>query len=402
MFQNQEKKNNAKSVEFKNISKKYGKVSALDNLSMIVPAGVRLVLLGASGCGKTTALRLIAGLEKITEGKIFIGNSDASNLAPDQRGVAMVFQDYALYPHMSVEENLTFGLKTKRLPNDIIKFRTERAITMLELESMRKRKPQELSGGQRQRVALARAIVKEAPIILLDEPLSNLDARLRAQARKDLVRIHEETGSTMIYVTHDQTEAMAIGQLIAVFENGTLLQIASPREIYHRPSGTHVARFIGSPPMNLIPSSVFNGSISPGNEITLTLPDNWRKLLPSNKEEVILGLRPENMFISFKPPTKKPYIPVKLIWTEVLGKEIIYYLEHNKGLEIAVLSPIEHKFFPGDTLYASFSWTDIHLFDSDTSLSFGYPAEFSLIEGVSYNEFSQQYSNKHIIASKQR
>jgi len=368
----------AKGIEFQNVTKRFGKVTALDNLALEVPAGIRLVLLGSSGCGKTTALRLIAGLEKTTEGSILIGGINAVDLPPDQRGVAMVFQDYALYPHMTVEGNLTFGLKAKRMSNEIIKHRMQRALEMLELENLNNRKPHELSGGQRQRVALARAIVKEAPIILMDEPLSNLDARLRAQARKDLVHIHEETGSTMVYVTHDQTEAMAIGQLVAVFEKGKLLQIGSPMEIYRRPANAQVARFIGSPPMNLLPATVSDDCTVLVNSSRLDLPEDWRKLLPVGKKEMLLGIRPENIIVNYESHSQNPYSPVTLRWMEVLGKETIFYIKNGKGPEIAALSLCERNFLPGENLFASFSWTDVHFFDSETGASFGYPEKLKI------------------------
>jgi sn-glycerol 3-phosphate transport system ATP-binding protein/multiple sugar transport system ATP-binding protein len=363
----------AEGVEFRNITKKYGQITALKCLSLKVPVGVRLVLLGPSGCGKTTALRIVAGLEKATEGEIFIAGAKADDLPAGQRGVAMVFQDYALYPHMTVEENLTFGLKARRLPKETIRMRTDRALTMLELENLSKRRPHELSGGQRQRVALARAIVKEAPVILLDEPLSNLDARLRAQARKDLVSLHEETKSTMIYVTHDQTEAMAIGHLVAVFEKGKLQQVGAPLEIYHRPANTQVAHFIGSPPMNLLSATLLEGGTLLVNSSVLSLPDEWRKVLPAGKREVILGIRPENFYLDFQSPVQKPLFPVRVKWTEPLGKETIVYLDGGTGTEITTISMAENSFLPGENLFASFSWTEAHFFDAGKGSSLGNP-----------------------------
>ncbi|HEU5216465.1 MAG TPA: ATP-binding cassette domain-containing protein [Gaiellaceae bacterium] len=244
-------------LEFDDVSKFYGSgVVAVRNLSLTVNHGEFVVLVGPSGCGKTTALRMLAGLEDITSGRILIGDRVVNNVAPGSRDVAMVFQSYALYPHMTVFDNLAFGLRNYKVPKAEIKRRVQEAADVLELQDLLKRKPKQLSGGQRQRVALGRAIVREPKAFLMDEPLSNLDAALRVQTRAEILRLQERLGTTTIYVTHDQIEAMTMGDRIAVMNKGELQQIGTPEELYEHPANTFVAGFIGSPAMNILPSAV--------------------------------------------------------------------------------------------------------------------------------------------------
>ena len=242
-------------ITFEHVTKRFDDATAVDDLSIEVPDGEFLVLVGPSGCGKTTALRMLAGLEEISGGRILIGERVVNNVAPGARDVAMVFQSYALYPHMTVYDNLAFSLRNQKLPKSEIDRRVSNAADVLELGEYLKRKPKQLSGGQRQRVALGRAIVREPAAFLMDEPLSNLDAALRVQTRAEILKLQQRLGTTTIYVTHDQVEAMTMGDRIAVMSKGVLQQIGTPEELYTRPANTFVAKFIGSPSMNLLPSA---------------------------------------------------------------------------------------------------------------------------------------------------
>ena len=243
-------------ITFEHITKRFDQTTAVDDLNIEVADGEFLVLVGPSGCGKTTALRMLAGLEDITTGRILIGDRVVNNVAPGARDVAMVFQSYALYPHMTVFDNLAFSLRNQKVRKDEIDRRVRQAADVLELGDFLKRKPRQLSGGQRQRVALGRAIVREPKAFLMDEPLSNLDAALRVQTRAEILRLQQRLGTTTIYVTHDQVEAMTMGDRIAVMNKGELQQLGTPEELYEHPANTFVARFIGSPAMNMLPSSV--------------------------------------------------------------------------------------------------------------------------------------------------
>jgi multiple sugar transport system ATP-binding protein len=243
-------------ITFEHVTKRFDEVTAVDDLNIDVGDGEFLVFVGPSGCGKTTALRMLAGLEDITSGRILIGDRVVNNVAPGARDVAMVFQSYALYPHMKVYDNLAFGLRNYKVPKAEIDRRVRQAADVLELGDLLKRKPKQLSGGQRQRVALGRAIVREPKAFLMDEPLSNLDAALRVQTRAEILQLQERLGTTTIYVTHDQIEAMTMGDRIAVMNKGQLQQLGTPEELYEHPANTFVARFIGSPAMNMLPSAV--------------------------------------------------------------------------------------------------------------------------------------------------
>ncbi|HEX9123798.1 MAG TPA: sn-glycerol-3-phosphate ABC transporter ATP-binding protein UgpC, partial [Actinomycetota bacterium] len=273
-------------VVFEGVTKIFpGATTALDDLSLEIPDGQFMILVGPSGCGKTTALRCVAGLEKPTRGRILIGDREVNDLSPRDRDIAMVFQSYALYPHMSVHRNLAFGLKQRRIPKAEIERRVRDISTMLGLDELLKRRPAQLSGGQRQRVAMGRALVREPSAFLLDEPLSNLDAKLRVQMRAELKRLHTRLGITTIYVTHDQVEAMTLGDRIAVMSNGRLQQIGAPQDVYDRPANLFVAGFIGSPPMNLIRGRAQGGTIVAG-DLSFDRPG-----VPDG--EVAVGMRPE-------------------------------------------------------------------------------------------------------------
>jgi multiple sugar transport system ATP-binding protein len=301
------------------ITKVYpGGVRAVDGAELTVPSGEFMVLVGPSGCGKTTLLRMIAGLEEVTEGRIFIGDRDVTDLTPRQRDIAMVFQNYALYPHMTVRKNLGYGLKVRRTPRAEIDKRVERVSKMLGLDQLLDRRPAALSGGQRQRVAMGRAIVREPAAYLMDEPLSNLDAKLRVGMRAELSRLHERLGTTTVYVTHDQIEAMTLGQRVTVMRDGVIQQVGTPQHLYEAPANLFVAAFIGSPSMNLVDATVDGGAVEfAGHSIPL---DAERR--PSREGPVVLGLRPEIFEDVTHAESGLPTIDVPVSVVEELGAEI--------------------------------------------------------------------------------
>lgn len=340
-------------LTFHHVSKVYGTNQVVRDLDFSIQPGERLILLGPSGCGKITTLRMIAGLESITSGDLYMGGTRVNDLAPGERNIAMVFQSYALYPHMTVWDNITFGLQIQKLDPKEIAQRTNQAVEILQLDGLTQRYPKELSGGQKQRVALARAIVKKAPYFLLDEPLSNLDAKLRQQARTQLVKIHQLYNPTMIYVTHDQVEAMTVATRIAIINQGTLQQIGTPEEVYHRPANTFVAQFIGTPAMNLLPAQVHTDILQWGDH-RLPVPAFVEEKLRL-QDRVILGIRPEKCRFS-----NQPMIPAKKIYTEDLGSHWITYLELPTGEKLQVSSPAP---MPEDALGIAFDWQDACFFD---------------------------------------
>ena len=288
-------------IVLKNIKKEFDNgFVAVQNLNLEVAEKEFLVLVGPSGCGKSTTLRMIAGLEKITDGEIFIKNRLVNRLLPKDRNIAMVFQNYALYPHMKVYDNIAFGLKIRKTSKKDIENRVREAAELLGIETLLNRKPRELSGGERQRVALGRAIVRKPDVFLFDEPLSNLDAKLRVQMREEIKKLHERLQTTIVYVTHDQVEAMTMGTRIVVMKNGVVQQVGEPLEVYNKPSNLFVAGFIGSPAMNFLDAKVIeeNGVLSlRGNDFNLPIPKSSKKRYHSLKDkEVILGIRPEHIF----------------------------------------------------------------------------------------------------------
>jgi multiple sugar transport system ATP-binding protein len=286
-------------VRFESVSKRFGNVAALTNLTLDVADREFLVLLGPSGCGKTTALRIVAGLEEATSGEIYIGERLVNDLPARDRNIAMVFQNYALYPHMSVYNNIAFGLRMRKYPRDEQDRRVRDAAAALGLADLLKRRPGELSGGQRQRVALGRAIVREPDVFLMDEPLSNLDAKLRVQMREELIKLHRRLGTTFVYVTHDQVEAMTMGQRVVILEGGELQQVGPPQEVYDRPANLFVAEFIGSPPMNFLdaePAEVEGrrGLRAAGAFFALS-SERWAALTAQATSSLIVGIRPEHL-----------------------------------------------------------------------------------------------------------
>jgi multiple sugar transport system ATP-binding protein len=279
-------------IRLEGVTKEYvGGVKAVDDVNLTVQSGEFMVLVGPSGCGKSTLLRMIAGLEEITAGHGYIGEREVTNLSPRDRDVAMVFQNYALYPHLSVERNLAYGLRVRRTPKPEIKQRVQEVAHMLGLEELLDRRPAALSGGQRQRVAMGRAIVREPQAFLMDEPLSNLDAKLRVDMRAQLARLHDRLGVTTVYVTHDQVEAMTLGQRVSVMRDGRLQQVDTPQILYKNPANLFVAAFIGSPSMNLAEAEVADGSLTFAG-FRLPLPSTGFKQLP---DRVIVGIRPQDL-----------------------------------------------------------------------------------------------------------
>ena len=279
------------------LHKYYGSFHAVKGVNLEVPSGELTVLVGPSGCGKSTLLRTIAGLEEASQGTIEIGNKDVTWARPRDRDIAMVFQNYALYPYMNVFENIAFGLRARKFPDDEITKRVNNAANMLGIGSLLKRLPRELSGGQRQRVAIGRAIVRDARLFLFDEPLSNLDAQLRDDMRAEIKRLHQELGRTMIYVTHDQIEAMTLADRIVLLRDGVIEQVGSPLDLYERPATKFVAGFLGSPKMNFIPGTIAGNAIRLAGGTNLPLPPNFKN--PKLKE-ILIGLRPQHITVAAK------------------------------------------------------------------------------------------------------
>jgi multiple sugar transport system ATP-binding protein len=299
---------------------------AVEELDLEIADGELFVLLGPSGCGKTTTLRCVAGLERETSGQIVIGDEVVSGLRPSQRDIAMVFQFYALYPHMSVRDNLAFPLRAAKRPAAEVDERVDEAARMLRLEPYLDRRPGKLSGGEQQRVALGRAMVRHPKAFLMDEPLTNLDAELRADMRAELKHVQQRLNSTMIYVTHDQTEAMALGHRIAIMNNGRLEQLGAPMEVYDRPATLFAARFIGSPPMNLIEAEVTNGHLTAAGGLKIAAPEGIKR-----GDRVIAGVRPERFTVSES--TSDPEgARGRIVSREALGDETIYVVETEAGL----------------------------------------------------------------------
>jgi multiple sugar transport system ATP-binding protein len=359
------------SVTYDQVVKRFGDVVAVDDLNIEVADKEFLVLVGPSGCGKSTALRLLAGLEDITEGKILIGDRVVNDVAPKDRDIAMVFQSYALYPHMSVYDNMAFGLKLRKMDKEEIKRRVNDAAEILGIEALLDRKPRQLSGGQRQRVAVGRAIVREPNVFLLDEPLSNLDAKLRVQTRTQITKLHKELQTTFIYVTHDQTEAMTMASRIAVMNYGVLQQIDTPQNLYDRPDNKFVAGFIGSPAMNF-----FEAKIEKADGKLVVDAASFQVEIPKEKESVyanhagkpiIFGIRPEDVHDpKFTPPNITPAnIPAKVEVTELMGNEIYSYFVNNGHNFVGRIDP-RSSFSYGDDVEVAFNMGNFQVFDKET------------------------------------
>ena len=352
-------------VTLSGVDKTFGQVRVIKSVDLAIQDGEFCVFVGPSGCGKSTLLRLIAGLEDATAGTISIGGRDVTRLPPSARGVAMVFQSYALYPHMKVADNITFGLKTARTEKGETSRRLKRAAQMLQLESLLDRKPAQLSGGQRQRVAIGRAIVREPDVFLFDEPLSNLDAALRTQMRIEIGALHNDLGTTMIYVTHDQVEAMTMADKIVVLNAGRVEQVGAPLELYHRPANLFVAGFIGSPRMNFLATKVVD---SGGGLTRVELPGGGDIGVPSQGARVekgasvVLGIRPEHLSLG---NGFGGHITGKVRLVEHLGAETVLYADVSGGDPLVVRSSGLARYKPGDEVRMAVSATSVHLFDPD-------------------------------------
>jgi multiple sugar transport system ATP-binding protein len=307
-------------IELRDVTKTFpGDVVAIDDVSLRIPDGEFIALVGPSGCGKSTLLRAIAGLEEVTSGEIAIGGRDVTDLAPRHRDIAMVFQSYALYPHMSVRQNLGYGLKVRRTPKSEIRKRVDEIAELLGLTDLLERKPAQLSGGQRQRVAMGRAIAREPQAFLMDEPLSNLDAKLRVGMRASLAQLHQRLGVTTVYVTHDQVEAMTLGQRVAVMKDGRILQVDAPQTLYERPRDLFVAGFIGSPAMNLVDAALDGSEVVFGQ---FRIPLDWsRRPAAPASGRVIVGIRPEAFEDAAFAPSGLPTVDVEVIVLEELGAD---------------------------------------------------------------------------------
>jgi multiple sugar transport system ATP-binding protein len=331
------------SVTYDHVTKKFADTVAVQELELVVEDGEFMVLVGPSGCGKSTALRMLAGLEKVTEGRILIGERVVNNVAPQHRDIAMVFQSYALYPHMTVYENLAFGLRNQKVPKKDIDRRVRRAADILDLDPLIKRKPKQLSGGQRQRVALGRAIVREPAAFLMDEPLSNLDAKLRVQTRAEILKLQQELGTTTIYVTHDQVEAMTMGDRIAVMNHGVLQQVGPPVELYRDPRNLFVAGFIGSPAMNLVPASLLDGI---------------------GGEDRIAGFRPEHVDLGDGRPDAI-HFDGRIQVVEYLGDEQLVHIL-RKDADLQAKLPVEEELAIGQDRTFTIPRNKLLLFDRET------------------------------------
>ena len=359
------------SVNYEHVTKKFGDVIAVNDLNIVVEDKEFLVLVGPSGCGKTTALRCLAGLEEVTDGRILIADRVVNDVAPKDRDIAMVFQSYALYPHMSVYDNMAFGLKLRKTPKEEIKRRVGEAAKMLGIENLLDRKPRQLSGGQRQRVAVGRAIVREPKVFLFDEPLSNLDAKLRVETRANISKLHQQLATTFIYVTHDQVEAMTMATRIAVINKGLLQQIDTPQHLYDFPDNLFVAGFIGSPAMNFFNSKLVKGDgklFVDGESFRVEVPSSKVKTyMPYEGKAVSMGIRPEDIHHPSYIPPEIFSQPVEGIIdvTELMGNEIFLYVTTGVHNFVARVDP-RSRVSMGDRSQVLFNMNNMHLFDLDT------------------------------------
>jgi multiple sugar transport system ATP-binding protein len=361
------------SVTLQELSKRFDKVTAVNQINLEIPDKEFVVFVGPSGCGKTTTLRMIAGLEETSDGTILIGERVVNDVPPKDRNIAMVFQNYALYPHMDVYKNMAFGLKLRRTPKPEIDRRVREASRILGIEELLDRKPRQLSGGQRQRVAVGRAIVRQPEVFLFDEPLSNLDAKLRVQMRSELIKLHYQLEATMIYVTHDQVEAMTMGDRIVIMNNGEIQQVGAPMEVYDQPINMFVAGFIGSPAMNF-----FQGKLTAQNsdlfvdlgKFTVKLPKSQINRFGNHvNQRVVFGIRPEN--ISDREETgehQQERVPAKVNVVEPLGSEVIVELSAGDHTFVGRLDPTTTA-RPMHEMAVYFDMGRFHLFDAETGIN---------------------------------
>jgi multiple sugar transport system ATP-binding protein len=358
-------------VYYENMTKAWGDVVGVNNLNLEIPDKEFLVLVGPSGCGKSTALRCLAGLEEITKGNIWIEDRVVNDVPPKDRDIAMVFQSYALYPHMSVYDNMAFGLKLRKTPKDEIDRRVQEAAQILGITQLLDRKPKQMSGGQRQRVALGRAIVRDPKVFLFDEPLSNLDAKLRVQTRAEISKLHQRLGTTFIYVTHDQVEALTMADRIAVLKDGVLQQVDSPQSLYDHPDNVFVAGFIGSPAMNFFSGSITgdtNEMYVDSGAVRIRLPQSEVEQVDAGDvgREIIFGVRPEDIHHpQYKPAgVTEQLVEATVDVTELMGNEIfVYLLTSDEQSFIARVDP-RADLRPGDKVQMAFNAEKVHIFDT--------------------------------------
>ncbi len=356
-------------VTFDHVTKHFGDFLAVNDLNLEIQDGEFMVLVGPSGCGKTTSLRMIAGLEEISSGILRIGDRVVNDVAPKDRDIAMVFQSYALYPHMSVKDNLAFGLKLRKVAKADIERRVDDAARILGLDTMLGRKPRELSGGQRQRVALGRAIVREPAVFLMDEPLSNLDAKLRVQTRAEIARLHQRLTTTTVYVTHDQVEAMTMGTRIAVMDKGLLQQVGPPQQLYDHPTNRFVAGFIGSPAMNFADVSVDGAgtaAVLSGPGLSAPVPSRYRAALgPTTGRKLLAGFRPEHLELGEVAESATIRGTAEVV--EFLGnEELLHVTVAGRTDDVIAVVPSAHRVRPGDVLDLKIPLAHLHLFDLET------------------------------------
>lgn len=363
-------------ITLKNVVKIYpGDVTAVHDFTMEIQDKEFLILVGPSGCGKSTTLRMIAGLEEITAGELFIGDKLVNNVAPKDRDIAMVFQNYALYPHMSVYKNIAFGLQLRKVPKDVIKQKVAEAAKLLDIEELMARKPKALSGGQRQRVALGRAMVRDPAVFLLDEPLSNLDAKLRTSMRSEISKLHKRLGTTFVYVTHDQTEAMTMGDRIVVMKDGFIQQVDTPQNLYDSPCNLFVAGFIGAPQMNFFDAKVLktpDGFAAKFGEALLPLLNSRISHKKSEEyldKEITVGIRPEHLHVDTEIIDKDTMgtINVNVELAELMGSEIYLYGEYSGRSLIARIPPVSVP-RAGGTQKLALDCTHLHLFDKESGV----------------------------------
>jgi multiple sugar transport system ATP-binding protein len=357
-------------VTYEGVTKQFGTVVAVDNLNLTVGEGELLVLLGPSGCGKTTSLRMLAGLERVTTGIIRIGDTVVNDLPPRSRNIAMVFQNYALYPHMKAIDNIAYPLRIAGVPKAEQYQLAREVATLLQIDRLLDRRPRELSGGERQRVALGRAIIRRPNVFLMDEPLSNLDAKLRVHMRGELKRLHRELGVTTVYVTHDQAEALTLGDKIAIMKNGVLQQVGTPKEVYGRPDNIFVGGFLGSPGMNFLRGTVHQAgdqAYLQGSSFRLAIPLRWLRTLEAKSgyagHELVLGIRPENIRLSHQP--QAGYIQAGIYVVENMGNETLVGLDLN-GVVVMARTDADFEGRMGDPIWLRLDPEKAYLFDSKT------------------------------------
>jgi multiple sugar transport system ATP-binding protein len=341
-------------VRVENLTKAFAETVAVDSINVTFESGKLIGLLGPSGCGKSTTLFMLAGLHEPTAGRIFFGEEDVTDLPPEKRGIGLVFQNYALYPHMTVEKNIMFPLENMKMPKAEAKKVAYEMAKLVQIETLLDRKPSQLSGGQQQRVAIARALAKKPKILLLDEPLSNLDARLRLETREEIKRIQKETGVTTIFVTHDQEEAMSISDQIIVMNKGEIQQVAAPQTLYNKPTNLFVAKFLGTPPINVLEGSV------KGKKLFV----NGQAVMDTELEDrdVIVGLRPESFKIE-----KENGIKVTIEYVEHIGRDMLVRFNIGEQL-VRTIIDADHRLIPGDTIQISLRNSGVHLFDLETGV----------------------------------